>query len=104
VLVSQSFQFVQYEWIFRCCNFFSPLFVVDFNCPLLFRVFAMTPQYEQHKLENLPEFRVRLRSVENDSTSTYCAYCKCELYAKFTDLRNATTGKSTRNLQITVCS
>jgi hypothetical protein len=25
-----------------------PVFVVDFNCPLLFRVLAMTPQYEQH--------------------------------------------------------
>jgi len=38
-------------------------------------------------LASLPEFGVQLCPVENDSTSTYCAYCKCELHAKFTDLQ-----------------
>jgi hypothetical protein len=70
--------------------FFSRLFVVDFNCPLFFRVFVMTPKYEQLQSKS---WQVYLNSqfgcVLSKTKRAYCAYCKCELYAKFTDLEKS---------------
>lgn len=54
----------------------------------------MAPNYTQmyrKSWESFPELKDWLRPLEKDKTKAYCAFCKCEITAKLSDLRRHTT-------------